>query len=635
MMFRQLTIAVALTVFCFASGARAQSAQEVVEGLNRDAMDAYNNLDINKAGSMLEEALRIAQDNGVVGPLMAITNLNLGIVYIGGLGDQDGGLGYFVAAMCADPSVQLDPLTSTPEIQLTFTQAQQQAQGGACGGAPAGPPMGQPMGQPMGPPPGPAQVLAHVPPTEQMTQTPLPIYAEVNGRAKIYLYYKGLGMEQYKRVTMTKYFGGVAYQVSCNDVWEPGVSYYIEAHGPSGIVGGAGTPAAPIQVPIVSARTMPEPALPGATTPNSCAAAECPPGMECPKPGTAGIGESCDSSSDCQSGLSCSDDACTLKDPGPPASGGGGGGGGGDGWGDSDDYGTGGWDDDEDGGGGDGKMKRWFIQAGFTAGLPYVQAGMTADRPAPTDEVYLDRNTGAFVDPTLGNVNAGDLEFPNSESTIVSPWVPDGNSFDSYEEDANQNPTAYAGPDNMNSTPVSISGTCSQDDQQTGPRDFERALNMGTTDYNLLYPSKYCVRVKAPGFAFHPAMRMNFGYFITDALSVAAIGRFQFGSGKGTMAGMLVGARAELMLTGLEETGFSMSIFTGLTVGQIQAQPPASGTTDGSPWIISGMQGGHFGSNMRIRFMPNFGMFIAPEFDVQFPSFLMNVDVTIGPELAF
>src|SRR5215510_14899744 len=69
-----------------------QSADQVVQELNQGAMEAYNGMDIEKAGSMLEEALRVALEAGVMGPLLAQTNLNLGIVYVGGLSDNDGGV---------------------------------------------------------------------------------------------------------------------------------------------------------------------------------------------------------------------------------------------------------------------------------------------------------------------------------------------------------------------------------------------------------------------------------------------------------------------------------------------------------------------------------------------------------------
>lgn len=119
------------TVPLFAQ-AQGGSALEVVEQLNSEAMEAYHNMDIERAGSMLEEALRVAQEGGVTGTPYAQANLNLGVVYIGGLGDQQGGASYFLVAICTDSSVSLDPLTGTPDMQTAFTQAQQQARSGAC-----------------------------------------------------------------------------------------------------------------------------------------------------------------------------------------------------------------------------------------------------------------------------------------------------------------------------------------------------------------------------------------------------------------------------------------------------------------------------------------------------------------------
>src|SRR6185436_10604843 len=145
--------------------------------------------DINKAGQTLEQALRIAYQGGVTPQLAARTALNLGIVYIGGLNDQDNGLNYFTQALCTDPSVQLDPLTSSPDIQNVFNVAAQRARSGACpGGAPAGAAAVAPAG-PVGPPPPPPppppdQAIAHTPPPEQLPQTPLPIYAEISPLAQ-------------------------------------------------------------------------------------------------------------------------------------------------------------------------------------------------------------------------------------------------------------------------------------------------------------------------------------------------------------------------------------------------------------------------------------------------------------------
>lgn len=611
MSLRQLTTAWVLWCACAVGVAQAQSAEEVAADLNRQAMEAYNNLDINTAGAMLEEALRVCEEGGVVGHTLALTNLNLAVVYVGGLGDAAGAGAYFLAAVCADATVQLDPLTSTPDVQAAFADAQAQAESGACGAAPGAAPSPAAVAAA----PAPSQLVIHVPPAEQLSQTPLPIYAELNGGGNLYLYYKGLGMEQYQRVEMTRFGSGYAYQISCNDVWEPAVSYYIEAVDGSGTpIGGVGTADAPMELPIVSARTMPAPALPGANPPASCAAGECPPGMACATPGTLGIGEECDTTAQCQSGLTCSSDVCVLKDTGVQVSAGGGG--------DLSD-----WEGNEDFESefGDGKkedFKRFFFQLGFAAGFPYVKAGLEADRPAPADQVFFIQDRGYTANPqnALDQIVFASLEDVQAVPAVqgISPWIADSDSYDSFV-------------DMETGEPLPAYGDCPADGTETGPIPYQQSGG----DLNALYPSKYCVRVKSPGFVFQPALRANFGYFITDSFSVSGIWRLQLASGYGTLANMLFGVRTELLFSDPVTTGFMSSGYLGFTVGQIQAQAPVDGDASQAPWIISGMQGAHVGFNFRYRIVPNFGIVMSPEVDVQFPSFLLNADVTLGPEVAF
>jgi hypothetical protein len=609
-----------------ASTAGAQAPQQVVEDLNRDAMEAYNNLDIERAGSMLEEALRVATEAGVQGPLLALTNLNMGIIYIGGLGDNDGGLGFFVAALCADPSTQLDPLTSTPDIQSVFQVAQQQAQAGSCpsaGGAAPPAAVGAPIAM--------AEAVVHHSPPEQLSQSPLPLYVEVSQAAhpkKVHLYYKGLGMDSFKRVDMFNYGSGFAYQISCNDVWEPKVTYYIEAVGEGGQpIGSAGTAAAPIEVPIVSARTQGEPALPGAESPGTCKEEECPPGLSgCEKPGTFGIGEECERTKDCQSGLACDDDVCVLKGAGSTDASEAAPSGGEDTetpWGDS-------YDDDEDKD--KGEFRRFFFNVGFNVGFSYVKSGMEADHAPPDNRVFQGEgpvdpatNTRAplgFADPAVPALDP--LTIHNSGGRIILPdganyptsqtaWVPDADSGDSLLMEPGVGP---------------YGGDCPADGIETDPF---------FNDPSKLYPSKYCVRVKKPGFVPGMGIRLNIGYFLSEHFALSIPVRIQFSHGTGTLAGVLIGLRGEYQWLKPKATGIFFSNYLGFTVGQIQAQPPADNASDDAPWAISGPVGAHLGLYLlRYRMHPNFGLISSAELDIQFPNFLMNIDWTaIGAEASF
>ncbi|HMI93840.1 MAG TPA: hypothetical protein VK509_20845 [Polyangiales bacterium] len=158
-MLRWFSSPVALLVLLCASGVAASRAHAQVDAevadLNSQAMEAYQALDMDAARAKLEQAIGLAQQNGLMGPLVAQSWLNLGVVQITGFNDPNQGVAAFVAAFCTQPDVQLDPLLSTPDVAQAFAQAQQDAQSGACGPAPGPQQPGQPQLMPQQVPPGP------------------------------------------------------------------------------------------------------------------------------------------------------------------------------------------------------------------------------------------------------------------------------------------------------------------------------------------------------------------------------------------------------------------------------------------------------------------------------------------------
>jgi len=141
--------------------------------------------------------------------------------------------------------------------------------------------------------------------------------------------------------------------------------------------------------------------------------------------------------------------------------------------------------------------------------------------------------------------------------------------------------------------------------------------------------------MKSTGFVPQVALRANVGYFITPEFAASALLRFQFSSGQGTLAGVLIGARGEYLFSKPRAKGLLISGFGGLTFGQIQAQPPAEGAGADAPYVVTGPLGVHVGTGIRYRFVPNFGLVAAPEIDVQLPAFLLHIDLTLGVEAAF
>jgi hypothetical protein len=329
------------TSLAWTNDATAQRPHSQVTQLNRQAMDKYTNLELDEARRILERALRIARRSGVNGTPLARTYLNLAVVSIGGFQENAEALEYFVSALEEDPDIQLDPLTSTPEVQQVFTLAKtrmdnqtssstsevQHSSSNSTGMA--------------------AGNIPHQPAREQLAQTAIPVFIAAPANADVttvYVYYKGLGMPEFRRGEMERMDGGFGFEIPCADVFEPSVDYYIAAFAADGTpLGNAGSQENPNSVPIVSHRSTSPPALPGRAPPATCRESECPPGM----PGCA---QSCASDSQCGEGHKCEDELCVADN-----------------------------DDDDDASEG----PRFFFNLGTSIGLGYASSGMQADSVPP------------------------------------------------------------------------------------------------------------------------------------------------------------------------------------------------------------------------------------------------------------
>lgn len=581
-----VAFALAAALLGLASSASAQRPLQQVLDLNRQGMEAYNNLEIDTAVAKLEEAIRAAQRGNVTGAPLARTFLNMGIVQVGGLTDNASGLQYFTQALQVDPNIQLDPLTSTPDIQTVFNLARQRAGaggrpgggqtgggqtgGGQTGGGQTG--GGQTGGGGARPPPSSAGGdIPHTPVPEQLSQTAVPVFLEVPAEAdvaNVYLYYKSQGMREFRRVEMARMTGGYGFEIPCTDVFEPEVTYYIVVFAPDGSpVGSAGTQRQPVRVPIVTTRTQAEPSLPGRAAPQQCSSdEECPPGMAgcTASHGSAGMGETCSRDGDCGEGLICEDDLCTLGSR--------------DGDGDGDEPST------------PGNQARFFIDVGATMAFGYVSGG-AADQ-GPELDFGPDLDSGADdIDPLTG----------------LLPVDGEG-SLTPYQD-------------------------CEADDQGFFPDD----TGTRATGCN--------VRVETPGFLAAIAVRAAFGYYIIPRfalsvqlrLQVATIdgaGGFGGGGGAGALASLLIGLRAQYLVTDPSAvTGLFVAPFLGTSVGQIQLRPDQAGQEE--PFLRSGLNGVQIGSVVGFHISKNVGVVLTPEAHILFPDFLFNFDVTLGVQFGF
>ncbi|MFW6050498.1 MAG: hypothetical protein ACODAU_04950 [Myxococcota bacterium] len=119
-----LPVLLGAVVALYSQTAAAQPAEQRVLELNQQAMEAYMALDVERAKELLFEALRIAERSNLEGLPLARTYVNLGVVAVGGDQDRPSAFEFFKAALTADPTIEPDPATSTPEVDETFELAQ-------------------------------------------------------------------------------------------------------------------------------------------------------------------------------------------------------------------------------------------------------------------------------------------------------------------------------------------------------------------------------------------------------------------------------------------------------------------------------------------------------------------------------
>jgi hypothetical protein len=353
-----VSVALVAGVLAIGGVAEAQSNPQQLAEANRSAMEAYNNLDIEAAKAQLEKAAKGAEKNGIRGPSLARTYSNLAVVLVGGLGDKAGGTAAFTRALKEDPKVEPDPIVATPEVMASYNAAKASLKNApAAVAAPV-----EEAQQSVAPrdPSAPVEGnLDHTPATEQLSQTAIPIFVKKSTEldiATVKVMYRSTGMKKPKSAEMSETDDGYTYLIPCTDVFEPVVEYFIVAKDGDGkMVGNSGTSDAPIAVPIVSVRTAAAPSLPGQVAPSQCSSDdECPPGMPgCG--GSAGLGDTCSSDSDCSKGLVCDDDFCSSGEREEE-------------------------EEEEASSGGRKRYKKYYVEAAFGVGLTAVGKGRAPDR---------------------------------------------------------------------------------------------------------------------------------------------------------------------------------------------------------------------------------------------------------------
>lgn len=559
--------------------ASAQARDGQARGMVRQALEDYQNLDVDGAMNRLRLAVNLCGTRNCSSQVLARVHMAMGVVAVGGQNDSTAGIEQFVTALRADNTAEPDAMLVTPEITAALAQARQRVRGGGGGTPVSNPPTGGNTGggnsgggNSGGGTPG---MLLHTAPTEQVENTPLPVYVEPGSvRATRYVVrYRGLGMSNFAELDLTSIgsngFGG---EIPCGQVIQPSIEYYVAALDASGsVVGTAGASSTPNRVSIVRTRTRPAPALPGRMPPEQCRE-DCPPGMTGPQchnrggggGGTRQMGDPCERNDQCSEGLHCDAGSCAAGEP-------------------------------------------------------------SGGTPAPRSNHYIfgiDVGAGVGLGLLSGNTNTN----PVTWQGVPGPPL--------FVRDAEGNVLLTNGRP-MNS-PINSDLSYAEFDRNTGMCAPPPNAPAGATAPSC--PGSVSTGFAPAGFVYFALRLSPFRQAVVERLAFAVNGRFQWdNSGTGTLPMLFIGGRLSFALTsgGWQRNGPIVAVFAGSGVGQMQVRPLAPA---GSPM---GTQTGHFinglnNAHVGVRFEYGFGNIghigIEGTANLQIPNFMFVADLqgTVG-----
>jgi hypothetical protein len=331
---RSLGIAVLLVAALCPAMARAQAANVQALGLVRQAMEAYSNLNLDQSRAQLDQALALAAQLDKA--TLARVHVSYGILWIGGFTDNAKGQQSFLVGLCLDSTILVDPLLSTPEIDMMYALSKQQVNPATCQTALAG--VVVPGGGVVPPPPGqgafpPPPVTPPAEPScgtlnsieEQKQKMELPIYVELDqsmmGRvARLTAKYAFDANQKYTDLPLSMVGNGYGAMISCaqgkiHEFDPKTITYYVEGYdNQNRKVCTIGTKDMPNEVRMMPEVAIPVEGLPGMPPPKECQA--CAPwDQTCKGNVLPGIDEPCTKSVGCQEGLNCGESGLCESAP--------------------------------------------------------------------------------------------------------------------------------------------------------------------------------------------------------------------------------------------------------------------------------------------------------------------------------
>jgi hypothetical protein len=181
-------------------------------------------------------------------------------------GQKDRAAKHFADALALQPNTTLNPNYDAPDLRSAFAAAAKRGGAGGEAGGVSAPPAGGDF--------------THTPPTEQRTDTPLPIYVEGGGDvASAAVRYKPAGASSWKRMNLKKMGDGWGGLIPCADVQVGTLQYYVQGfNAAKDPVANNGDPSQPYSVAIQDEISGDAPHLPGKDPPKKChASSDCPP----------------------------------------------------------------------------------------------------------------------------------------------------------------------------------------------------------------------------------------------------------------------------------------------------------------------------------------------------------------------
>jgi hypothetical protein len=257
---------VVLVLLTLSPGAvRAESGSTArIEELHDEALDAYSNMDMDRAAEILEEAIQLAQREGVRGRLAAQLQLTLGAVLVLGQNRLADGRDRLLAAARESADIEPDPMMSTPLLDQLWQDVLSEARPAATEGAV------ESSEEPITDEPvtfGQGRVIPILV-AEQLPDHAVPIYVEVQqvrDIRRVLLAYRGADQRGFLAIEMEQYHEGYAGRIPCHRVRPPRVEYFITVLDSRGeVIATAGSEEDPFVVSVREELSGREPHLPNA-----------------------------------------------------------------------------------------------------------------------------------------------------------------------------------------------------------------------------------------------------------------------------------------------------------------------------------------------------------------------------------